>query len=176
MKRVIGMAVLAAAVGTVAVAAQPAGQGRRGGRDGRMQAMVEYLGLSPQQQEQWRTLHQKHHEDMQPLREEGRALHERLQQALEADEPDQAVGEAAKAVYAHRQAMKAARETFEAQLLSVLDEAQKEKFEAFKAARQMGGPGRPGRGHGRGSGGRPGFGSPGRTGPEGTGSAPPVEG
>jgi Spy/CpxP family protein refolding chaperone len=176
MKRVIGVAILAAAVGTVAVAAQPAREGRWGGRGKRIQAMVEYLGLSPQQQEQWRALHRKHREEMQPLREEGRSLHERVQQALEADEPDAVVGEAVKAVHAHRQTMKAAREAFEAQLLSVLDEAQKQKFEAFKAARRMGGPGRPGRGHRGGSRGGPGFGGPGPVGSAGDGSVPPVEG
>jgi hypothetical protein len=41
--------------------------------------------------------------------------------------------------------MKAAREAFEAQLLSVLNQEQQVKFEALKAARQMRGAGRRGR-------------------------------
>jgi len=152
MNRTIGIAILGAALGAVPVTAQPAGQGRPEGRRGqRGGALFEYLGLSPEQQEQWRALHEQHREEMKPYREEGRALHQRVRESLETDEPDAVVGEAVKAVYDHRQRMKAARETFRGQLESVLNAEQKEKLEAFEAARGMRGKDRGERGRGRGS-------------------------
>ena len=102
----------------------------------------QYLGLDEQQQEQWRTLHAQHREDMRPLQEEGRILRRRVQESLEADEPEILVGEAAKAVYAHKKSVESARAAFEAQLSSVLTAAQQEKFEALKAARGSGRKGR----------------------------------
>jgi Spy/CpxP family protein refolding chaperone len=157
MKRLIGTAILGAALGAVPAAAQPAGQGPREGRRGnRGQAVIEYLGLSAEQQQQWRALHEQHRGEMKPLLEEGRALRQRVRESLDANEPDVLVGQAAKAAHAHRQQMQKEREAFEGQLKSLLDQEQKEKFEAFKAARRMGGKGRPGRGNRRG--GRPGRG------------------
>lgn len=156
-KRTIAVAVLGAAIAAPA-GAQPAGQGRPEGRRGhRAGALIEYLGLSAEQQEQWRTLHQQHREKMGPLREEGHALRQRVREALEANEPAVVVGEAVKAAHAHRQQMQKEREAFEGQLKSLLTEEQKEKFEAFEAARRARGMGRPGWGRRRG--GRPGRGS-----------------
>jgi Spy/CpxP family protein refolding chaperone len=169
MTRTIGIAVLGAALSAASATAQPPGQVPREGRRGpRGQALFEYLGLSPEQQAQWRAVHEQHREEMKPFREEGRALHQRVRESLEADEPEILVGEAVKAVYAHRQKMKAAREVFEGQLESLLDAEQKERFEAFKAAREFRGKGRGGRGR------RP-------RGPRGGGSGggwggPPIEG
>ncbi len=155
MKRLIGTAILGAALGAVPAAAQPAGHGPRDGRRGnRGQAVIEYLGLSAEQQQQWRALREQHREEMKPLLEEGRALRRRVRESLDANEPEVLVGDAAKAAHAHRQRMQKEREAFEDQLKSLLDEEQKVKFEAFKAARRMGGKGRPGRGSRRG--GRPG--------------------
>lgn len=148
MKRVIGITILGAALGVAAVAAQPAGERNRDGRKGRRgQAIVEYLGLTADQQAQWRSLSQQHREAMKPFHEEGRELRRTVREYLENDEPDAAVGEAAKAVYAHRQAAKEAREAFEGELVSVLNEEQKVKYEAFKAARGSERKGRRGRSH-----------------------------
>ena len=162
MKRVIGITILGAALGVAAVAAQPAGERNRDGRKGRRgQAIVEYLGLTADQQAQWRSLNQQHREAMKPFHEEGRELRQKVREYLENDEPDAAVGEAAKAVYAHRQAAKEARAAFEGELVSVLNEEQKVKYEAFKAARGGDRKGRRGRrggmhgGAGRGEGGPP---------------------
>jgi Spy/CpxP family protein refolding chaperone len=150
MQRTIGIAILGAALGAATATAQPPGQGPPEGRRGqRLEKVFEYLGLSAEQQEQWRALREQHWKEMKPYREEGRALHQRVQESLEADEPEILVGEAVKAVYEHRQKMKAAREAFQGQLESVLNAEQKEKFEAFKAARGMRGKGRGGRGRGR---------------------------
>jgi Spy/CpxP family protein refolding chaperone len=79
---------------------------------------------------------------MKPLQEEGRILQRRVQESLEADEPEILVGEAAKAVYAHKKSVEAARQAFEAQLSSVLTREQQEKFEALQAARGSGHKGR----------------------------------
>jgi Spy/CpxP family protein refolding chaperone len=165
MTRTIGIAILGAALGAATATAQSPGQGPPEGRRGaRGQALFEYLGLSAEQQEQWRALHEQHREEMKPLREEGRALRQRVKESLEADEPEVLVGEAVKAVYAHRQKVKAAREGFQGRLESVLDAEQKQKFEAFKAARGLRGKGRGGRGRGprgpRGAGSGGGWGGP----------------
>ena len=134
MKRLIGTAILGAALGAVPAAAQPAGQGPGEGRRGnRGKAIIEYLGLSAEQEQQWRALHEQHREEMKPLFEEGRALRQKVRESLEANEPEVLVGEAVKAAHAHRQRMQKEREAFHEKLKSVLDEGQKEKFEAFKA-------------------------------------------
>mgnify|MGYP001823002664 FL=1 len=136
--------------------AQPAGEDSRGGRH-RARAIVEYLDLTPEQQDSWKALREQHRDEMKAQREEGRGLRQRLQEALQADEPDAAVGEAAKAVHAHRQLMKQAREAYKGQLKSVLTPEQRERFEAFEAVRAMGRKGRGARWNRRG---RPGRGTP----------------
>lgn len=141
MKRTIGVAILGAALCAVPAAAQQRRQGHPE-RSGRGEGAIQYLGLDEQQQEQWRALHAQHREDMKPLQEEGRILRRRVQESLEADEPEILVGEAAKAVYAHKKSVEAARQAFEAQLSSVLTAEQQEKFEALKAARGSGHKGR----------------------------------
>jgi len=141
MKRVIGVTILGAVLCAVSVAAQQRRQGPSEGR-GRGDGAIEYLGLSEQQQEQWGALQAQHREDMRPLQEEGRILQQRVRESLEADEPEILVGEAAKAVYAHKKNVEAAREAFEAQLSSVLTAEQQEKFEALKEARGSGRKGR----------------------------------
>jgi Spy/CpxP family protein refolding chaperone len=158
MKRTIGIAILAAALGAVPATAQPAGQGPPEGRRGqRGAALFEYLGLSAEQQEQWRGLHKQHREAMKPYREEGQALRQQVQKSLEAGEAGVLVGDAVRALYDHRQEMKAAREALQGQIESLLTAEQKEKYEAFKAARGMRGKSRGGRGRrgprGRGAGG-----------------------
>ena len=112
-----------------------------------MQAVVDYLGLTAEQQQQWQQLTTEHREAMKPFHEEGQALRQKLEESLEADEPDVVVGEAAKALHAHRAAAKQAREAFEGQLTSILTAEQKVKYEAFKTARGMGRNGGWGKGH-----------------------------
>ena len=77
MKRIIGITILGAALGAMPAAAQLRGQARPEGR-GRGGNAIEYLGLSEQQQEQWRALHAQHREEMKPLYEEGRVLQQRV--------------------------------------------------------------------------------------------------
>lgn len=153
-RKLMGMAVVGAALGAVPATAQPEGEGRRDGRHG-ARAIVEYLDLTQEQQDSWKALREQHRDEMKAVREEGRELRQRLREALEADEPDAVVGEAAKAAHAHRQMMKQARETFEGQLKSVLSPEQQEKYEAFKAARKAGRQGHGTRGPRRGRGAPP---------------------
>jgi Spy/CpxP family protein refolding chaperone len=140
------LAVLTAA-GTLSgpVLAQP--EGRRGGRDGsRFEAMADYVGLSPAQREQWKTLREAHRKEVEPLRAEGRDLHEKLRAVLEADNPDPAaVGAAMVALKQHREKMKASHEALLGRMKGQLTPAQQEKLAAFEAAskaqrRPHGGP------------------------------------
>jgi Spy/CpxP family protein refolding chaperone len=135
----------AASVATFAAASPAAGDRARPVRrgEGRGTAVAEYLGLSEQQKASWRALHERQREEMKPLLEEGRALRQRLREAIEAREPDPtAVGQATLAMEAHRRALRERREAFHAQLVGLLDPAQKEKLHAFEAARRTLRPGR----------------------------------
>jgi Spy/CpxP family protein refolding chaperone len=141
MRAIIGVTVLGAALCAASLGAQQRQHGpseRRGSGEG----VIEYLSLDEEQQEQWRALHAQHREDMKPLHEQGRILRQRVQESLEADEPEILVGEAAKAAHAHQKSVEASGVAFAAQLSSVLTPEQQEKFEAYKAARGSGRKGR----------------------------------
>jgi Spy/CpxP family protein refolding chaperone len=156
MNKLIGTAILGAALGAQPALTQPAGEGPRDGRH-RGRALVEYLDLTQEQQDAWKALREQHRDEMKAAREEGRALQERLRKALEADEPDAVVGEAAKALHAHQQVVKQSRDELKGKMKSILTPKQQEKFEAFEAARSVGRKGRGVRGTRRG---RPGRGEP----------------
>jgi Spy/CpxP family protein refolding chaperone len=148
MKKILGATALAAGVlgaGAILVTAGPQGPAHQGrGEGGRYQRMAEYLGLTEEQQASWKSLHEQHKTEMEPLREEGRELHERLRAAIEAENPDPtAVGTATLALKQHREKARAARQAFKEKLTSTLTPEQKTRFDAFKASHR-GGPGRPG--------------------------------
>ncbi len=145
----VGAAVLllGTAAGTgwaVAASTDEGGATRAQGRAQRGQRLAQVLGLSEQQQAQWNTMRQQQRDQMKPLRDEGRALRQKLQQALNAAQPDpRAVGEATLAVKAHREKVRAQRDQFRQQLAGILDPQQKQKFDALQQMRRS-----PGRGHG----------------------------
>jgi Spy/CpxP family protein refolding chaperone len=147
MKRSLGVgilsiAVLAAGVGSAAAESQGATPQGRG--QGRAQRLADYVGLSDEQRATWKSLHEQHKTEMAPLRQEGRDLRERLRSAMNVPNPDPtAVGQATLAMKQHREKVKASEEAFEARLTSTLNDDQKAKFDAFKAANHGG--------HGRGS-------------------------
>lgn len=147
-KAVVAVAVAAGILSGVALAQADGQHGRRGsGPSG----MVEFLGLTPEQREQWKTMREEHRKETEPLRAEGREVRDRLRATLDADKADAAaVGQAALAVKEHRDRMKASSEAFRARLRAQLTPEQAQKFDAFEAAR---GFGRGGRGRGRGPGG-----------------------
>ena len=132
MNRIMyGALALALAVPAVA---QVAGRER-----GHALSFAEYLGLSEEQQASWRALREQHRREMQPLMEEGRELRRRLRETLRSGNADPAaVGTATLAVEAHRKKVRAAREAFGQTFQSLLSAEQKEKLEAFKAARKVG--------------------------------------
>jgi Spy/CpxP family protein refolding chaperone len=176
MKKTLSITTLAAvALAGVAVlaTAQPQGPARQGrGGEGRLQRVAEFLGLTEDQQAAWKSLQERHRTEMEPLRQEGRELHERLKAAIEAENPDPAaVGAATLALKQHREKAKAAHQAFTGKLTSILTPEQKTKFEAFQA-KHRGGPGQPGGFEGR-RGPRPG--RPGPP-PDGEAPAPHVEG
>ena len=149
-KAILATVVAVGLLGGAALAQQPP-EGRKGGRPGdRHDGMVEYLGLSAEQQAGFAALREEQRKETEPLRAEGRDLHDKLRALLDQDNPDPtAVGTAMLAVKQHEAKMKASHEAFEGKLKAELTPAQKQKFEAFKAAREAGprhrGPGFPGR-------------------------------
>lgn len=176
MKKILSVTALAAGVlgaGALLMAAGPQDAARQGrGPDGRFQRMAEYLGLTEDQQAAWKSLQEQHRAEMEPLRQEGRELHERLKAATDAENPDPTtVGAATLALKQHREKARAAQQAFTEKLTSTLTPEQKTKFDAFKASHR-GGPGGPGefRGHRGPRPGRP------HSQPEGNAPAPPVEG
>jgi protein CpxP len=154
MTKVRQITTLAASVlvlgGAAWLAAAPEGERAEAGpgRGRRAERLAEYLDLSAEQQATWKSLREKHRADTQPLREEGRALHDRMRAAIDAPNPDAtAVGEAALALKAYRGKVRASHEAFKAELAAVLTPEQKTRFEAMQALR---GPGRGRHGAGKG--------------------------
>jgi Spy/CpxP family protein refolding chaperone len=153
MKTILRVGILGVALGAASIlvvqAKPPADGGPGRGADGHFQRMAEYLGLSEEQQATWKSLHEQHRAEIQPLLQEGHELHQRLKAATQAENPDPAAVVAATlALKQHREKMKAANEAFQGQLAGTLTPDQKSKFEAFKASHKGGR-----RGHGRGPGG-----------------------
>jgi Spy/CpxP family protein refolding chaperone len=128
------------------------GAGSRGpkGRPALGARTAEYLGLSEQQKASFREMQRQHRTEMEPLWAEGRELRRKLREATEAPSPDAtAVGEAMLALRAHHEKVKAQRGAFEQKLVAQLTPEQKQKWEALRAARELGRGGRHARRAGR---------------------------
>jgi hypothetical protein len=116
--------------------------------------LVAHLGLSDAQEAEWRRLHEEFREATRLLRETHAEARARLRDALQQGAGACAVGDLM--LDNHRIAMeiRAQREALENDLMSILDEEQKARYEAFRAARGgargMGGPGGPRQGRGPG--------------------------
>lgn len=154
MKMKTSLGVMALAVGVLGaggalVAAGPQGATRQGRGEGdRFQRMSDYLGLTEEQQATWKSLQEQQKAEMDPLRQEGRELHQRLKAATEAENPDPAaVGAATLALKQHREKAMAAHQAFTEKLTSTLTPEQKTKFEAFKASHRGGYGKHGGKGH-----------------------------
>ena len=140
----------AALTAGVALAAVHDKGGDRGAR--RAAWLATELDLTDEQQASWQAMREQHQSEMRPLLDEGRALHEKLQAAMEAEHPDpQAVGEATIALKQHRQAVEAARKAFHEKLATQLTPEQKAKFDSLSERQRMhrGPEGSRGRGPGR---------------------------
>jgi Spy/CpxP family protein refolding chaperone len=147
-KSVVAVVVAAGVLSGVALAEADGKRARRADRG--VSALAEYVGLTPEQRQQFKALREEHQKETQPLRAEGSELRERLRAALETDKADEAaVGKAMLAMKDHREKMKASRDSFRARLRAQLTPEQAQKFDAFEAARRFGhGEGRPRRGPG----------------------------
>ena len=138
-KKIFGISILGVALGASPVLAvggeAPADAGQSRGAEKRLGRAAESLGLTADQQATWKSLFEQHKAEIQPLRQERIALHDRLKAAVSAENPDPtAVGEATLALRKHREKMKAVHQAFQTRLTGTLTPEQKTKFEALKAA------------------------------------------
>jgi Spy/CpxP family protein refolding chaperone len=162
----LALAALAIAA-TPGAFAQPPG-GNRGmhgpgrDRDG-MRGLVEFLGLTDEQREDWTAAHKSHFEGLRPTMEKIGDLREQMRAELESGSPDAAtVGGYMISIHQLEAELRSAHADLENALNEILSDEQETKLEAWKAAnsgghhRGPGGPGGPGWGerhhHGRGDG------------------------
>jgi Spy/CpxP family protein refolding chaperone len=151
MKRKFGIVMLGLTVAAGGVGLVAAAEGQRGSERGERRGdwLAQELSLTAEQKASFKAMREQHQTEMQPLWEEGRALHEKLRAALQAENPDpQAVGEAAIAVEQHRKALEAAQTAFHERLAAQLTPEQKAKFDALAERHRTGNRGW-GQGHHR---------------------------
>ena len=123
----------------------PGGPGRP-----RIGMVAEHLGLSDQQKEQWKVIHEKARETGEPLMKAAHEAKQAFDQALEAENAQAiAVGQAALAMRAARDKMEAHGKATHEAVKAILTPEQLAKMEEFEKNHR--GPGR-GEGFGRGEG------------------------
>ncbi|HVS14733.1 MAG TPA: periplasmic heavy metal sensor [Thermoanaerobaculia bacterium] len=132
------------ALGAVAIAQPPfggAGERSRSGLEARRgpggpggERLFAFLDLSEQQQTEWKAAHEAQRDATEPLREAMRANHQALREAVEAEDALR-IGELTLEGKRLREEMHAGFEALQAELASILDAEQREKWEAFQAAR-----------------------------------------
>ena len=138
-KAILATVVTVGLLGGAVMAQQPPEHGKRGGPGARGDRMAEYLGLSAEQKTSIEALRDEQRKQGEPLRAEGREVHQALRTLMDQDSPDPtALGAAMIAVKQHEAKMKASHDAFEAKLKAQLTPEQKQKFEALKAAREVG--------------------------------------
>lgn len=144
--------VLTLALGGSAAVAVAQGPGRRdhgpgGPGFGPGPGFEERLGLSEEQKQQVKALHEKHRGEMRPLLESARNAHEAFRQAIEAENADAtAVGQAVLAMHAAEKRLESARNALHEELKSILTPEQVEKLDAARERGAGPGPGRGGPG------------------------------
>lgn len=131
-KTVLVLAIAALIAGSAAFA-QPH---FRGGpdRDARGDRLVEFLGLTDEQHEQWRAIHAAFRAESQSLFEQMRENRQAQEAAIEARDAT-LIGELVLAGHDLREQTHSRRDAMQSQLLQILDAEQRERFEAFQAAR-----------------------------------------
>jgi len=154
-----------AALTALAVTVEAQGPGPRehgGGRGygpdepGRFQRLVRMLDLSEEQVAKLKEQRRQQRKELKPMMEQLHELREQIHKSLEGDAPDAlTVGEQTIAAYRLRQQLRAAKKERHQNLLSVLTDEQKERFEELKQRRERRGERRHQRGRHRG-----GFGGP----------------
>jgi len=125
---------------------QPAdGPGPMGG------VLIDFLGLTEDQQAQWQSLHEATRATIEPLIEQQRTIREQIHTALESGSADAtAIGELMIQEYGIGEQIRATHESLQTSLKALLTADQQVKFEAFLAAQKLlgRGPGGPGPGPG----------------------------
>lgn len=117
------------------------------GGDGMAGHLAERLDLNEGQRASLKTFVEQLHAEIEPIREQTRALHEEILKELESGNPNAtAIGERVIAAHANREKMKAAHDAFKERLGTILDAEQKEKLEEMHERMHMrhfgeGGPG-----------------------------------
>ena len=130
MKRALILIILVTAIAATA-AAQPGPPPPPRG-----DALASYLQLTDAQKSAWQTARSNFEATTKPLHEQGRALHEQIDQALSSATPDAAaIGSLMISAKKIGDQLKSAHDALDATLVSTLTADQKAKFEAFKAAR-----------------------------------------
>jgi Spy/CpxP family protein refolding chaperone len=136
MKRLVMGVMLAAAM--VGAAAPSLAQGPPLGSPP-IDRIATALGLSEEQRATWEAAAQTFRTTTAPLHDQMRTLHDQIESLLSQANPDPtAVGEKMIAMHALREQMKAARETMDNTVASVLTPEQKSKLETLRAARPHG--------------------------------------
>lgn len=126
----------------------PEGQGGPGRP--RIGMVAEHLGLSDQQKEQWKIIHEKARETGEPLMKAAGEAKQAFDKALEAENAQAAaVGQAALAMRAAHNKVEAHRKATQEAVKAILTPEQLAKMEEFEKSRR--GPGGH-RGFGRGEG------------------------
>ena len=110
-----------------------------GRANGRFERVAEYLGLTEEQQAVWKSLQEQHRAEMEPLRQEGRELHERLRRPPRPRTPiPRPSGRRPWPSSSTARRSRAAHEALTEKLTGTLTPEQKAKFDAFKASHRGG--------------------------------------
>jgi Spy/CpxP family protein refolding chaperone len=105
-------------------------------------ALARYLRLTPEQTTTTKALLQTLNATVQPLRETGKALREAFYAELEEANANACdVGQAALDLHANREAIQAARQTFDTAFSAILTPEQLARYEALKEAARLLRPG-----------------------------------
>ena len=126
-------------IGALAFAQPPRGDGGRRlhMKDRSDHRLVEFLELTEDQQEAWRAAHQAHREAISSEIEQVRENRDALEEAIEAEDALR-VGELTLEGRRLREQMRESGEALREQLEGILDAGQRERWEAFQAAREHG--------------------------------------
>jgi periplasmic protein CpxP/Spy len=101
-----------------------------GGGTGMADHLAERLDLNEGQKASLKTFLEQLHNEIAPLGEQTRTLHEEIKKELESGSPDAtAIGERVIAAHAVHEKMKAAHDAFKEKLGAILDEEQKKELQ-----------------------------------------------
>jgi Spy/CpxP family protein refolding chaperone len=146
---IVLLSVLAVLASTVVLAQHgPVFHKMRGpGGTGMVETLAERLDLNEEQRSSLKTFVEQLHNEVAPLREQTRTLHEEIQKELDSSSPNAtAIGERVIAAHQIRERMKASHEAFKEKLGTILDEEQRKQLEEMHERMhtrrfEIGGPG-----------------------------------